>query len=584
MSLEFPRSKISDGKMYLGWKELAHLYPSTISQFKPIDEVFKAYWGLSGESYGSKFNPIFLSHVFNLSDLKIKPFWLSRDGFVPLQLFFRRFPSPLLLKSKIIIHSQFSALVPSAWKDHVLYFGYQPHQLCTALNKKPTKILLYGLVAPASCQLVHWKNLLNWIKNFCEQYQVQDLGVCLIHGQEPLIEALSNSNYYAEFWKLFYSTIPSSYRIQILDWKEVLDRPSFADWSFLDISDKSLLADSFFDHVLLLKGGHPLVDAQGEQPIYDSEPCSMGYSLVVSEKPFLTSTGISEVMDNESAWSGFPWFQWYETQPPIFQNRIFPEIIDSLKMGAIEYQMIHPDVPQCHIDQYSYQDGVLSAHGWALDPYTNLPYQKLVLLSDAQTVFIPTLRTTRRDVIEGLRLSEQSIGCGFSFEIDISSLTDDSLQICLLNSSGTAQILTHVRRNRDKVELVPDASAPIEIQHCSEENETLKLQVNGDTVAYHQRSNSQLHEFSVEQVQGKLSGWVIDKKRPGAAVAVICLSVHCHLAAVCSLRRQDIADIYGDGFTFTGFQFSLLPQDMQNFKIFCVFFDRTYAEIRMFDT
>ena len=88
-----------------------------------LDEKYLEYLAPHSQRYFSRLRPIFSFEIKSLTSLNAFSHILLRDGVVHLMRFFQRFPRPSGLMTKVIIEESLHALVPSAWKEHILFYG-----------------------------------------------------------------------------------------------------------------------------------------------------------------------------------------------------------------------------------------------------------------------------------------------------------------------------------------------------------------------------------------------------------------------------------------------------------------------------
>ncbi len=88
-----------------------------------LDEKYLEFLAPHSNRYFSRLRPLFSFEIKSLTSLNAFSHILLRDGVVHLMRFFQRFPRPAGLMTKIMIEESLYALVPSAWKEYILFYG-----------------------------------------------------------------------------------------------------------------------------------------------------------------------------------------------------------------------------------------------------------------------------------------------------------------------------------------------------------------------------------------------------------------------------------------------------------------------------
>jgi predicted DNA-binding transcriptional regulator AlpA len=107
----------------------------------------QSLWPMSSEFQMSIQN-LHLIQVMSLEQCNSSTFWLVKDGLLPTIWFFKRFPRPQGLQSRLLFHVSLKRYIPEAWTDHVgLYGVYNQSEEPLSTKSKSGEIFITGLVS-----------------------------------------------------------------------------------------------------------------------------------------------------------------------------------------------------------------------------------------------------------------------------------------------------------------------------------------------------------------------------------------------------------------------------------------------------
>ena len=186
----------------------------------------------------------------------IYPFCLLRDGFVPLVKFLS---TKNLYSHHLLINEDLSFLVPPQKEERVYLYTIRPRMRRTSVRKN--KILVTGILNGASFSLEYFtkqirkmgtvlkKKSLNWEqvyflffvrKNIFFSVRKEEVNLLILYIKE--LHRLTNG------------------KAQFLAEDALSYIDDFSDWFYVCLHENSILiADNYLEHLLLSKGGFPLI-------------------------------------------------------------------------------------------------------------------------------------------------------------------------------------------------------------------------------------------------------------------------------------------------------------------------------------
>lgn len=211
--------------------------------------------------YSSSLNPVFLAEIPNLETLGRRPVWLVRDGWVPLLWFFRNYPKPENLKTKIFVHEDLLSVVPSAWAKHFGSYRLVSHFMPGIKPKtEPLRFIFTGLVTDSICSIDFLKDNLQRLK--------KQFGSALDKAEKTFCFFVRQDGYFAEdqspFQVQFLATMAREigenfYSISLEELKALSNLNGIY---FCDFNERRIIADSYLQHLCASKGALMLRDGQ----------------------------------------------------------------------------------------------------------------------------------------------------------------------------------------------------------------------------------------------------------------------------------------------------------------------------------
>jgi hypothetical protein len=200
-------------------------------------EIFPA-----GIEYCSPVNPVFLVQLASIETLNLRPHWLIRDGLVALHHFFAAHPRPKRLRTKIFIEESIAHVVPPAW---------HPYAGTYRIFSKPR-------VAPA-------KSCLIFGMGFVDDHSLSDLETQMRNPELagiknlqkflylPLRNPSSDETFIFNYISMLHNYLGEN--ITAVSWRQVKAQLDFSDYQILQLSNRSVCADSYVLQLLLSRGG-----------------------------------------------------------------------------------------------------------------------------------------------------------------------------------------------------------------------------------------------------------------------------------------------------------------------------------------
>ena len=245
------------------------------------------FWPFAQSTF-SPLNPMYLFMIDDLSRISHFPFLMVRDGFFTLMSFFQRFPKPVDMQTKLIIHKNLSKCLPSSWKNNIWYFDYYISPKTFAMNKpKRRKILLKGFVGQSISSLQYIESKIKEVRDILKRDNTIELTVLMPLVAEPFIDSLyenpSFRHYSFDVYKLIYEllgpevTILSTFNISLFQ------NPK--ETTFIDINEKFKgLCDDYVNNCLVFNGTLPEVIIKEPMGNNFYSPLSMNHGVLIDDE------------------------------------------------------------------------------------------------------------------------------------------------------------------------------------------------------------------------------------------------------------------------------------------------------------
>jgi len=228
----------------------------------PNSPEIKSYmdflWPLA-ESYYAPVPGVFLIQVLSLELLNSKPVWMVRDGLLPLLWFFRRFPKPINLSSKLLIPENLLPFIPDPWTPFVGSYLVKS----TTKSNVNRKLLFVGCLSEFFMPL---NELPTWFeKTFAtdslEKIKSLEKTVFLPMRQWHF-QSENDHFYHLVFAKRFFDAVGENF--EALNYRQLVQIESTTGFEVINVGTNFLISDSGLTHRLLAKGAS--IYGQSEAP------------------------------------------------------------------------------------------------------------------------------------------------------------------------------------------------------------------------------------------------------------------------------------------------------------------------------
>ncbi len=208
--------------------------------------------------YDCSLNPIFLKQIKDLQLLSFAPNWLIRDGWIPLVLFFSKFPKPPPnWQSRLLIHSSMNLKIPEEWRSFVGTFSILERRTSVP---RTTTLIICGLVTETYCSLDHFSNQLMKARALIETNTglPWQLKFCLVEAGSA-VHRKRRHVYLAEYYRILYDLFGTD--LALMSWQEFYKADTFNGVLIIDLNDKMICADSYLTQHALAYGATLLDNA-----------------------------------------------------------------------------------------------------------------------------------------------------------------------------------------------------------------------------------------------------------------------------------------------------------------------------------
>ncbi|MFI5360466.1 MAG: hypothetical protein ACHQ49_00740 [Elusimicrobiota bacterium] len=218
------------------------------------------------ENYYSPIPLTFLRQCLRLEALDKAPLWLVRDGLVPILWFFRTFPRPGKLKTRLLIHADFARAVPAAWLSRVGSYEIVSLAANRPAGGRGRRFIVAG-------PLGEWICSINALTSRLEKLR-SEIGTSLLGSAEVTLYLparlgayqSAESDYYhaACVHRLLETFGGRKSNVRFIDWTRLISADAI-DGDLVEFNDRLLCADNFLVHHILSKGGR-LAGQEGSSP------------------------------------------------------------------------------------------------------------------------------------------------------------------------------------------------------------------------------------------------------------------------------------------------------------------------------
>lgn len=207
-------------------------------------------------TYASPLNHVCLYDVADLRQLVAFPYFLVRDGYLPLIDFFFRFPVPEKFYGMLLVHTLFQDLVPSAWSSKVLFYDFermgQDH-----FSDTTECLIIKGLVMNG---VYDYSSFVGCLEKSLKLKNLKRIIFSMQTRQNYFLkEEWDGDAYFVEFANkvvpAIYSDDYKKFDKSFIGWKDFYLQRSFCNTSFIDFNKKdSLFIDDHSDFFLMGQG------------------------------------------------------------------------------------------------------------------------------------------------------------------------------------------------------------------------------------------------------------------------------------------------------------------------------------------
>ena len=201
-------------------------------------------------------NPSFSGEHSHEDAVNLYPFWLVRDGFIPLVVFFRS--SPATHQSTLLYHENFSFLIPSQNKKTAYLYGIS-HRPCYPKTKRD-KVIVSGILNAANFSLDYLEKQITKISRSLEKKKLTWEGVYFnFYIRENRYFKVDPERVNPIFFYIKAIDRLTKGKAQFLTEKDMFNIDSFFEWFYVCLHERNILiSDNYIEHLISSKGGIPL--------------------------------------------------------------------------------------------------------------------------------------------------------------------------------------------------------------------------------------------------------------------------------------------------------------------------------------
>jgi hypothetical protein len=213
-----------------------------------------AVWPMS-ENYYSPIRATSLLHHVAFASLNESPLWLIRDGLVPLLWFFRAFPTPRRIKTRLLVHADFAWAVPAAWRDRAGTYEIVSLPTSTLERQRNKRFILAGPFAEAVCSIKSLEASLSKLKAAVGAAALRRAELAaFLPARVASFHTDASEAYHARCLKAILDAFGTSDNVRFIDWNHLRWMDDLSG-EFVEFNDRLLWADNFLVHHALSTGG-----------------------------------------------------------------------------------------------------------------------------------------------------------------------------------------------------------------------------------------------------------------------------------------------------------------------------------------
>jgi len=196
--------------------------------------------------YESPLDTVLLDQVSNLTFFKNSEEWIVRDGIIPLLWFFKRFPEPENLKSKLYVESTLQKYVPVEWANHIGTYCLFSNQ-----TYKKKNLMILGSISERYFSMKQLNSFFLSLKSSLKEFPVQNMSKLAHLSFQDLNREKSlefQINYFSQFHELF------GLNVNTLTLPKILEAEGPSSYLIVNLNNNILLSDNFLIHYFLSRG------------------------------------------------------------------------------------------------------------------------------------------------------------------------------------------------------------------------------------------------------------------------------------------------------------------------------------------
>jgi hypothetical protein len=238
-----------------GWSIAPHSTHQARSSTPELHQFQQTLWPMC-ENYTSPIRDTFLLQHLAVESLNASPLWLVRDGLVPLLWFFRSFPRPDGLKTRLLVHADFAPAVPPAWRSHVGTYEVVSLSPAPSAPESRPRLVVAGPLAESICTAEAFAAKLESLKSRIGAARLRTAETTLFLPVRHCSFQTKNADFYHALClrKLFETCGGPDAKIRHVDWAGLHGADAFGG-ELLEVNDRLLCADNFLVHLVLSNGG-----------------------------------------------------------------------------------------------------------------------------------------------------------------------------------------------------------------------------------------------------------------------------------------------------------------------------------------
>ncbi len=258
-------------------------YKKGYRKFK-LQEFEEIYWNYHPftEKYFFEGNPAYLDEFQSLYDMSRYPWIMVRDGFIGLLTFFLKYPKPPQdLLSNLIIHEQFSSLVPRYWEGRILF--YRLKEIENSNDQKSETLVLHGM----GIEELYWGDSFGQTLELLKKSQAQNiLAFC---PTRPSFLS-SPKEKFSQFHLKLSQSLFNIYGDKIQIFENMgdfqLSLKPFKNFRFINLDQEKIFnADNYMDHFCYAQGGRELeYNKKNDEEQNFKVRCSLNHEIEFFQK------------------------------------------------------------------------------------------------------------------------------------------------------------------------------------------------------------------------------------------------------------------------------------------------------------